>query len=193
MNRLSRDKRNQLILVMSLVAMVLGVIYFFLILPQKDGLQQLAASKADALKKLQTYKDIIKQSDETIIQLQQASNDLANGESDIASGDIYAWTYDVIRRFKANYHVDIPNIGQPSEVSVVDLLPGYPYKQIRLSLDGTAYYHDLGKFVADFENTFPHMRLVNLQVEPSPGAAGTESAEKLAFRMDVIILVKTAS
>jgi hypothetical protein len=35
--------------------------------------------------------------------------------------------------------------------------------------------------------------LVNLEVEPSPSAATAESAEKLGFRMDVIILVKTAS
>ena len=75
----------------------------------------------------------------------------------------------------------------------VDLLPGYPYKQIKLSLIGTAYYHDLGKFIADFENAFPHMRLVNLEVEPSPGTTGPESAERLGFRMDVVILVKTAS
>jgi len=193
MNRLSREKRNQLIIVVSLTVVALGLIYFFLILPQKNGLQQLASAKADAEKKLQQYEDTIKKADETATNLQLAATSLTAAETDIASGDIYAWTYDTLRRFKVNYHVDIPNIGQPSEVMAVDLLPGYPYKQIKLSLTGTAYYHDLGKFIADFENTFPHMRLVNLGVEPSPGAATPEAAEKLGFRMDVIILVKTAS
>ncbi len=192
MNKLSPEKRNQLIIVVSITAAVLGAIYFFLIQPQKDGLQHLADAKADALKKLQQYKDTIKKSDEAVAELQEMTQALATNESDIASGDIYAWTYDKLRAFKANYHVDIPNIGQPSPVSEVDLLPGSPYKQIRLSLTGTAFYHDLGKFVSDFENSFPHMRLVNLEVDPSIGATGSEG-EKLAFHMDVVILVKTAS
>jgi Tfp pilus assembly protein PilO len=193
MNRLSREKRNQLIVVVALTMVALGLIYFFLILPQKNGLQQLASAKTDAEKKLQQYEDIIKKADETATNLQLVAATLATGETDIASGDIYAWTYDTLRRFKTIYHVDIPNIGQPSEVMAVDLLPGYPYKQIKLNLTGTAFYHDLGKFIADFENTFPHMRLVNLELEPSPGATGAESAEKLGFRMDVVILVKAAS
>lgn len=193
MNRLSREKRTQLIVVVSLTVVALGLIYFFLILPQKNGLQQLASAKIDAEKKLQQYQDTIKKADETATNLQLVATSLTTAETDIASGDIYAWTYDTIRRFKTNYHVDIPNIGQPSDVTAVDLLPGYPYKQIRLSLNGTAFYHDLGKFVADFENTFPHMRLVNLEIQPSPGGTATDAAEKLAFRMEVIILVKTAS
>lgn len=192
MNRLSREKRTQLIIVISCTVVVLGLIYFFLILPQKDGLKEIAQSKANATQKLQQYKEAILKSDETALELQQAQNTLAGSESDIATGDIYAWTYDTIRRFKSSYHVDIPNIGQPSSVAPVDLLPGFPYKQIKLSLNGTAYYHDLGKFVADFENNFPHMRLVNLELEPSPGAMGSD-AEKLAFRMEIIVLVKTAS
>jgi Tfp pilus assembly protein PilO len=193
MNRLSREKRNQLIIVVSLTVVVLGLIYFFLILPQKNGIQQLASAKTDAEKKLQQYEDIIKKADQTTADLQSITTNLANAETDIASGDIYAWTYDTLRRFKTTYHVDIPNIGQPSDVMAVDLLPGYPYKQIKLNLTGTAFYHDLGKFVADFENTFPHMRLVNLEIEPSPGVAAADSAEKLAFRVEVVILVKTAS
>jgi hypothetical protein len=106
-------------------------------------------------------------------------------EGDIASGDIYAWTYDLISRFKKSYKVEIPSIGQPT-MSDVDLLPLFPYKQLRVTITGTAYYHDFGKFIADFENTFPHIRVVNLVLDP----AGTDS-EKLAFRMDVIALVKS--
>ena len=114
MNRLSREKRNQLIVVVSLTVAVLGLIYFFLILPQKTGLQQLASAKVDAEKKLQQYEDTIKKADETSTNLQLVAASLAAGETDIASGDIYAWTYDTLRRFKTSYHVDIPNIGQPS-------------------------------------------------------------------------------
>jgi hypothetical protein len=73
-------------------------------------------------------------------------------------------------------------------ISDVDLLPKFPYKQLKVSVTGTAYYHDLGKFIADFENTFPHIRITNLTVDT--GGATAEGGEKLAFRMEVVALVK---
>jgi len=189
MNKLSKEKRNQLIIVIGCTLGVLAAVYFFLVRPQFDGLQQIAQSKADAVKKLQQYKDAIKKASATAGDLQVISTNLANSESDIANGDIYAWTYDMFRRFKANYHVDIPNIGQPSSVTEVDLLPGFPYKQIKLNINGTGFFHDIGKFVADFENTFPHMRMANLSIESANGTGA--DAEKLSFHVDIIILVKT--
>ena len=69
----------------------------------------------------------------------------------------------------------------------MDLIPNFPYKQVRVSLNGTAYYQDLGKFVADFENNFPHIRLVNLMIEP------VGQTEQLNFHVDMVALVKPNS
>ncbi|HTQ49209.1 MAG TPA: GspMb/PilO family protein, partial [Candidatus Acidoferrales bacterium] len=67
----------------------------------------------------------------------------------------------------------------------------FPFKEIRVTISGTAYYHELGKFLADFENSFPHIRVVNLALEP---VNATEAGnEKLSFRMDIIALVKPNS
>ena len=49
--------------------------------------------------------------------------------------------------------------------------PSFPFKQVKFTITGTAYYHDLGKFIANFENTFPHIRVVNLQIQPDPSAS----------------------
>jgi hypothetical protein len=115
---------------------------------------------------------------------------LRKSEADIASGDIYAWIYDTIRRFKTGYNLNIPTVSQPA-IGEVDLIPNFPYKQLKLSLVGTGYYHDLGKFVADFENNFPHMRLVNLSIQTASDPNG--ASEQLSFRMDVVALVKPNS
>jgi hypothetical protein len=85
--------------------------------------------------------------------------------------------------------VDIPDIGRP-DVETMDLLPSFPFKQVKFTITGTSYYHDLGKFIADFENTFPHIRVVNLQLQPAQAAGGDE---KISFKMDVIALVKSTS
>lgn len=168
---------------------ILSLIYFLLIQAQKEQNENLAHETSDQYAELEKIKKSIAQNQTTDTQLTDITSQLQRAEGDVGTGDVFVWTYDTIRRFKANYHVDIPNIGQPS-ISDVDIISSFPYKQVKVSLSGTAYYHDLGKFVADFENTFPHMRMVNLSVEPAVPSSPGEDNEKLSFRVDVIALVK---
>lgn len=187
MKRLPPAKRNQLIGVILATVGLICLVFFLLIQPQKANNVNLGRKIAEETRKLKSYKDAIKQMDATTAALTELAQQLNRSEEDVASGDLYAWTYDTIRRFKAAYHVDIPNPGQPNQ-SDCDLIGNFPYKQIRFSLVGTAYYHDLGKFIADFENKFPHCRVVNLAADATGGGAG--AGEKLNFRLDIIALVK---
>ena len=187
MKRLPPAKRNQLILVILGTLALVSVIYFLLIGPQKRENDKMAADIISESAKLQKIKDTIKQSDATAKTATEVSAELSTTETDVATGDLFAWTYDTIRQFKAGYQVDIPTIGQPSQ-SEVDLISNFPYKQIKFSLVGTGYYQDIGKFIADFENKFPHMQVVNLALEPS-GGLGSEQ-EKLSFRAEIVALVK---
>lgn len=187
MKKLSREKRNQLAVVIIITLAVLGLIYFGLIRPQYDSLHQIARSKKTADSKLVGIKNTITNATSVTKSLAVVSAELAHTEQDMATGDLYSWTYDTLRRFRQPYQIEIPEVGHPS-VSDVDLLAGFPYKQIRFSVNGTGYYHDLGRFIADFENNFPHARVINLSIEPA--ATADSASEKLAFRMDIIALVK---
>jgi hypothetical protein len=187
MKRLSKEKRTQLIIVVIITLAVLGLIGFGLIQTQYDSLTNIAKTKKVAESKLQGIRHTITNADEIASELSETSYTLTHTEEDMASGDLYSWTYDTIRRFKQQYKVEIPEVGHPS-IGEMDLLPSFPYKQIRFAINGTAYYHDLGKFIADFENNFPHARVVHLVIEPVPGA--DSSNEKLSFRMEIIALVK---
>ena len=184
MKWLPREKRNAFIIVVLITAATLALIYFGLIHSQNAMLAALAGSRKSEGNKLLDMETAIKNADMTNKALEDAMFALSRAEADMASGDLYSWTYGTMRLFKQQYKVEIPDVGHPT-VSDVDLLPTFPYKQIRFSINGKAYYHDLGKFVADFENAFPHARVVNLVIEP----AGIET-EQLSFRMDIIALVK---
>ena len=173
-------------MVLLVTATLIGVVYFFLISPQNKENLQLIKQTSDRQADLDKYKRIISQAQATSNQLAALSLQLSNTEQDIATGDTYAWIYDTIRQFKTNYHVDIPTISQPV-MGDVDLIPNFPYKQVKFSLTGTAYYHDLGKFIADLENNFPHIRVVNLAI----GSNG--DSELLSFRVDIVALVKSNS
>lgn len=166
----------------ALVAMV----FMLLISPENRQVEDLGQKIKKSRQQLDEMKETIKKSSEMAAAFAAVSNRLTLAEADVASGDIYQWTYDTIRRFKSAYRLEIPSMGQPS-AGDADLLPGMSYRQVKLTLNGTGYYHDLGKFVADFENTFPHMRLVNLGLDPS---AIPTAPERLAFHFDVIALVK---
>lgn len=186
MKKLSKEKRNQLIIVALVTAAVLALIYIGLIQRQYNSLAKIAGAKKTASGKLFSIRNTITNAATIGKELDEFSTALEQTGTDMASGDLYSWTYDTLRRFKQSYRVEIPEVGQPS-IGSVDLLPAFPYKQIRFSVSGGGYYHDLGKFIADFENNFPHARLVNLVVEPLPGP---ESGEKLAFKMEIVALVK---
>jgi len=187
MKRLTKEKRNQLIIVVLVTLAVLTLIGIALIRPQYAALARIAMDKKAADNKLLSIKQAITNTDTIANDVNEASYKLAHTEEDMASGDLYSWTYDTIRRFKQPYKVEIPEIGHPT-TGEMDLLPDFPYKQIRFTISGTAFYHDLGKFIADFENSFPHARVVHLVVEP--GSSGDGNGEKLSFRMEIIALVK---
>jgi Tfp pilus assembly protein PilO len=185
MKKLSKEKRNQLIIVIIIAVGILALIGFGLIRSQYATLSKIAKDKDNADSRLQNIKIAIKNDEAIASELTEVTNALFHAEEDLASGDLYSWTYDTIRHFKQQYKVEIPEIGHPTMGSV-DLLPSFPYKQIQFAITGTAYYHELGKFIADFENNFPHSRIVNLVLEP-----GGDTPEKLSFRMEIITLMKT--
>lgn len=184
MKWLPKDRRNPFFIVVLSTAAVLAIIFFGLIRSQNATLSSLANSHREATAKLQSMDSTIKNADLTASQLADTMASLADAEADMASGDLYSWTYTSMRQFKQPYKVEIPEIGHP-EVSDVDMFTAFPYKQIRFTLQGTAFYHDLGKFIADFENAYPHARVENLSIEPVAGAG-----EKLSFRMQIVELLK---
>jgi hypothetical protein len=187
MKRLSREKRNQLITVIFVTLAILALIGFGLIRPQYDSLSKIAKARNAADDNLLHIKHAITNPEAIANEWNETTYALAHAEEDMASGDLYSWTYDTIRHFKQSYKVEIPEVGHPT-IGESDLLSSFPYKQIQFAINGTVYYHDLGKFIADFENSFPHSRMVRLVVEPAPSP--DSNSEKLSFRMEIVTLVK---
>jgi Tfp pilus assembly protein PilO len=187
--KLPKEKRRQLVLVGLVTALVLGGLGFGLIKIQYDSLSALDRDKAAAQEKLRQTQNTIKNAKLVEAELAEVTKDLSEVEDGMApEGDIYSWAVNTIRGFKLAYKVDIPQINQPVRGDVT-LLPKFPYKQAALSVSGTAYFHDFGKFLVDFENQFPHMRVLNLELAPASSLAPGEQ-EKLMFKMDIVTLVK---
>ncbi len=185
MNKLSKAKRDQLILVGLGTGFMLILIGFGLIRSQYATISGINSRVAAARSELDSMQASSKKASNISSQVTNLTATLAQTESDLASGDPAQWIYNSIRNFKERYQVDVAVTSQLS-VGEVNFLPHFPYKQIQVTVGGKAYYHDLGKFIADFENSFPHARIANLNIEPDDSSG--KGGEKLAFRMELVVL-----
>lgn len=188
MKHLPREKQQQLALVALATAGVIAGLWFGLIRAQQSAIEKLRSETAAAESRLQTMRDDISRGARIQADLAAEAERLRQAESQMASGDLYAWIINTIRDFRSGHPgVDIPQFST-IVTGRTTLMPAFPYTQVKLTVGGTAFYHDLGGFVADFENRFPYMRFENLQIEPAAAGANRD-AEKLAFRLDVVALV----
>jgi len=188
---LSSEKRNQLVLAGLVTAAIIAGIYFGLINAQLKGLKKIAEDKAVATEKLDQIRHANDNKDQIKADLGKAQEALGKQEEDIASGDAYSWMVNFIRKFKAAYNVDIPQFSKVA-IADVNLLPKFPYRQVTITISGTAYYEDLGRFVSDFENQHPTARILDLAVEPAV-VQNLSEREKLSFRMEIVTLAQASA
>lgn len=190
-SKLPKEKRKHLVLVGLVTLTALCGLGFGLIKSQYSNLSGLADKQAEAEQKLHEMRKDLKDAERLQADLVQAKVKLAAQETGMASSpNEYAWAIKTIGDFKARYKdkIDIPKINPSGPTVNVNLLPRFPYKQATFTVSGTAYYHDLGQFLADLENSYPLIRLVNLDLDLAGGQTAKER-EKLAFRVDIVTLV----
>jgi len=187
-NKLSKEKKKQLAGVVVVTISVMAALGFFLIQGGYQKLRKLDEKKLAAKQKLDQMQATVSQGKKVEATYNQTFQTLVEQELGMASGDLYSWMHTTLRKFQRNYKVEIPQISPVGATTDVTLIPRFPYQQASLAVAGTAYYHDLGRFIADFENTFPLMRIINLHLDLNSTAAGER--EKLAFRMELVTLVK---
>lgn len=191
MKNLSQKKRTQLLGVIAVTVLSLAGIWFGLIGAQKSKLATLTSRKERLEKDLQQVNATIRNAPKVSEDLEETAALLEREESKMASGDLYSWAIATLRDFKQPYKIEIPQFSQIDGPKPANLMPQFPYQQASLSISGSAQFFEFGRFVADLENKFPHIRLVNLALEPA-GGTSTEP-ERLTFKVDVIALVKPSN
>lgn len=190
MKNLPKEKRDRLILIGLGTLIVLIAIWYGLVTTQKKSLAAIQKRTSEQHDKVGSARRLIDSTADLEKNLEIASEKLRVIEQSMASGDMYSWIILTMNRFRADRNVDIPQFSR--EVTVeAGILPKFPYKAALFNVRGSAYFHDLGKFIADFENAFPYLRLQNVELEPAAGSSATSTGdpEKLAFKMEIVTLV----
>jgi Tfp pilus assembly protein PilO len=190
MKNLPKEKRDRLILIALGTIVIVVAVWQGLISWQNKHLLALDKQTKDLEAKVGNADRLIVSVPDLQKKLEAQSRKLDEIEDSMASGDLYSWMILTMNRFRANYKVEIPQFSR-EVTGEVGLLPKFPYRAAFFNVRGTAYYHDFGKFVADFENAFPFIRVQNVELEPavSSSATSTGEAEKLTFRMEIVALI----
>ena len=192
MNKLSKEKRDQLILVaMGTLVIIIGL-WFGVISTQKEALVLTVKRKTEAVDKLTKGQLYVKNASLVQSNLMVATARLIGLEDRMATGDLFSWIILTLDEFKKTHPINFVDF-QREKLQKFELMPDFSYPNAALfHVRVEAFYHDFGKFLADFENRFPHMLVQNLDVS-LPSAPDPSSPEKLSFEMDIIALIKPAA
>lgn len=193
MKNLPKEKRDRLILLMLGTLVIVVGLYYGLITMQQKTLQDTAKKKFEQENKLGSGQRMVGNAAAIQKGLEQATAQLKAVEATMPSGDMYSWVILTINTFVNSFnetyraHIDIPQFSR--EVSCeIGMYGKFPYRAASFVLRGTAFYHEFGRFVSDFENTFPYMRIQNIELEPGPvtSSANPDDAERLQFKIEVV-------
>jgi Tfp pilus assembly protein PilO len=189
MNRLSKEKRSQIVLVIVMIAIVITGLYMGLIRNQQRTLENVAVEKQKATRKMDQIVETSRNSTKIDVDLAQLRKQLELRENNMVSDDLYASGINLLRDFKSEYPVEIKQFISKG-LAENSAFAKFPYKQFTVAILGAGHYHDIGRFVADFENRFQSARVLNLELTPT-SAASPDEKEQLIFKMDIVLLVKS--
>ena len=210
MNKLSKEKRDRLILTAIVAVATIGILYVFVLGAQKDQLYMLNAQIISAKDKLGKAERLVKSRDSLETQLAQNRMELDRRESQMApTGQYYYWFLKLLEEFRKKEGLEssfVVDITQPEFIDA-GLLPQFPYKAAAFTVRINGHFQDIGRFIADFENDHPYFRVQNLHMQPegpapagsvavtgANGAPGSAAGEdKLIIQLRIVTLIKSAT
>lgn len=188
MAKLSKEKRDRVILVYLVAVFAMAATYILLVRSQQERLKQMAVETGNLEEQIAGTKRLLNQREEFDKAFSKVKTEITGREDGMANGDRFFWFVNTLNKFKAGYEVDIPQIS-PETLGAVGMFPDFPYQAATFKVSGSARFYEFGKFLRDFENRHPYFQIQNLDLEPDT----TPNSEKVNFRMDVVTLIKPAN
>ncbi len=192
MNKLAKEKRDQLIVVSIVTVLVVFALWYLVIGMQSANLGDVRKRTVELQKKISDARDLAKKGARYEAELQEVQDKLSAIEAKMLPvGNEYIKMLTTLNQAVRTTKVDfLGELPQPIIGNVEDLFPDFPYKAaIFADTSFYGYYHDFGKFLAEMENNFPYLRLQVASVRHLD-VAKAEDPEKLHFKVKIVALVQ---
>lgn len=203
MNKLSKEKRDKLLLTCIGAGGIVAVLYFLIITDQKAEIAELQSKIVALRSKRDTSEKQTKRSGQAQADLEAARKVLAQKQTDMPrEGEDHVWFFRIMDDYRRKYDLDVVEIKNPYATDA-GVLPKFQFKAVALEVIMAGSYADFGRFLADFENTYPYMRVQLVSVTPEfrtttttarageSTASQGEATDKLRFNYKVISLIKS--
>jgi hypothetical protein len=203
MSKLSKEKRDKLILVALGAIGVAGALYTFVLSNQKDELFSLQSRIASTRDKLSKAERLAKSGRTIEESLSETREKLLAKEKDmVPEGQEFYTFFKLFDQFRNQSKLEtsfIGTIGKP-EFENPGVLPKVPYRAAVFPIKANGYYQQIGKFISDFENAYPYMRVQTLHLQPeglsrttAPQEGSTAPNENLNADFKVVAMIKRNS
>ena len=185
-----KGKYQQMLMLVMGTGAVAGLIWFALLNPTISGLKTTTEEIAEWTAKLKTERQHLGLAERFKNDVVTATMKRQAIEEGMPEGDLYRWLIKILLPFQARHDVEFSSF-EPPQVGDSNRWPNVPYKSSMFSVVGVATYHNFGKFLADFENTYPFVTLRALELEPSGANSGSpEDDRNLRFKMEFLTPIK---
>ena len=193
MQKLPKEKRDRIIAIVFGTVTAVVAFYLLLIANQNKTLEAAAKQIDDKVTQNRKAMMLIQQEKQYRQERDSAQLKLEKIEVTMASGGMISWIYKTMNEFLSRHQkVVLTEVQNTPKFGEVGLFPQFPYQTAVFNIEVTAFYHDFGQFLADFENSYPHFRVQNLEISPAR-KTGPGEEEKLGFKMEIVALVKPGS
>ena len=194
--KISKDKRDKLILTCLAFMGVAGVLYTFVLGAQQETLARLQKQLLLGRDKLAKAERLVK-SRATIEGDLKSSQEVLDKrlEQMAPQGQYYYWFIKLMDRFREQENLAssfIIDVTQPEFIEA-GLAPNFPYKAASFGLRLSGGYQEIGRFISDLENAYPYFRVQNVRMSPQgtafPGTIDTKQPA-LAQSSDAKLIVE---
>lgn len=197
MNKLTKEKKDRLVMTTVMSCFATLAVYVFVISPQRAEIRQSEEKLATSLDLRDTSLRWMRMAPMVRSNLFAKRGELSESEEIMAPVSKFNWFYNTLESLRTRHNVRLVDITREPEIGTVGVLPKFDYETAAFGVKLNATYHDFGKFLADLENEFPQMRVQDLKLDVEAQAAAGGVADKnpelLAITMKVVTLVKPSA
>ncbi|MCL4180842.1 MAG: hypothetical protein KJ072_24230 [Verrucomicrobia bacterium] len=183
--------RNRILYVLLVGSGLVLLIWFGLVSPLQARLKVRTAKAELARMQLQLAHASLDKAPHYRALADEKRAEIAELESLMAEGGLLLWQYGILMPYAKPYDVNFQT-WETLALGEIDVPPKVPYRMATFAVTGEAHYHAFGKFLADFENSSPFIKVKGLTLQSvSPGFRSGGDAEQLRFRLEYHILSLT--
>ena len=188
---LTKEKRDHLILTGLMSTMIIVGVWMLLITPTKAKLVRLEGEVSASAGQLADAESKVARAGQIELEMQEIGKRLGTMEKDMVEGDPSTWIRVRLNEFfRDNKHkIRERNIGQAEQVEI-GALPDFPYQAIKFRVFGTGFYEDVGRFITDLENTFPYVRVQQVDLRPNDAGDFGVEGDLLEYSFELVVPIK---